>query len=256
MRTALLATIILITLARCTKNDLPTANGNQLQKAINSWGDSISYTIFNYDQQDRLIEIIDSSNNNRNYNPKIATLGYDSHGKLANYLFKVAMGTPVSASFVYDGNGRVIKKITDQAGVPKFTNIYAYDTKGRLIADTLMDHDLIRGYSLFQYDKNDNVIEWHSIISKSSTFTIEHHFTYYFAYDNKPNSYSSIGKNIYFVRGGRPELLSKNNLLQIKWSGAQIDYTYEYYNSGLPKNICSTHPDPRVTPSCTEFFFD
>ena len=74
----ILAPIFLVFFS-CQKEDQPDAPGNRLKMISTKEGDSISFRSFQYDDQNRLITILDSNNNGYKWHRLIS---YDWQGKL------------------------------------------------------------------------------------------------------------------------------------------------------------------------------
>ena len=253
MRISFLAATILFTLVACNKNDLPIGNGDRLEKVITTWGDSVAYTFLKYDQYNRLIHIFDS-NNHKKPNVTNTSIVYNTGDKILNYTRSDEKGYQWSSSFRYNTDGHVTEQMENGPNGPILTNRYTYDTRGRLIADTsYYRNNSIISYSTYKYDNNDNVVEWEHFLHNNLFNTLDRQWTVYFSYDTKLNSYRNLNRAVYFM-GGRPELLSKNNLLRMRYNTVTIDYKYEYYNTGLPKRISLEKNDSNI-PSFTEFFF-
>ena len=110
-RLAFTITILYSLFSACKKSDLPDTDGQQLQRSITKEGDSILYSFFSYDDQDRLTAMIDSNNNGYVWKTFI---DYNSQGNLVK--FKVLSSSypnspinEVSYSLLYNNNTRLLK---------------------------------------------------------------------------------------------------------------------------------------------------
>src|SRR5688572_3179239 len=245
----------------CKKSDLPTTDGQRLQRSITKEGDSILYSFFNYDDHDRLTAMTDSNNNGYVWKTFI---DYNNQGNLVKFkvLSSSYPGEPVNEvlySLLYNNNNQVVEKqiTTFSVGPDKKINTYSYDAQGRLIVDTTYSYwnDEIFSYMAFIYDGNNNIIQWEEYSRWSGTMESEGITTA--SYNSVNNPYTSLGPGVYFIGGGS-SLLSKHNRVQTNYyDGTTETYTYDYYNNGLVKKVVihDNIGSGRFDVS-TEFFYD
>ena len=261
IRLALTTILIFSLFCACKKDDLPNENGQLLQRIIFKSGDSILYTFFNYDAQNRLAAITDSNNNGHLWRTFI---GYNSLDKPTK--FKVLYRnnpngsfTETSDSLLYNNDNHVVKKLFTSYSIQpyKTINTYNYDSQGRLITDTGYDYwsDEVYGYTTFTYDGHDNIVQWQSFYKSSDEFISGGIITA--SYNMENNAYKSLGLAAYFIRGEN-FLLSKQNRTQVNYYNGTIENCkYENYSNGLPKKaVISYNMGGPFSITIIEFFYD
>lgn len=260
-RLAFTITILYFLFSACKKSDLPNTDGQRLQRSITKEGDSILYSFFNYDDQDRLTAMTDSNNNGYVWKTFI---DYNNQGNLVK--FKVLSSSypnspinEVSYSLLYNNNDQVVEKrvTTSTIGPDKKINTYSYDIQGRLIGDTTYSYwnNEVFSYMAFIYDGNNDVIQWEEYSKWSGTMKSEGITTA--SYNRVDNPISNLGLGIYFIGSGS-SLLSKHNRIQTNYyDGTTESYTYDYYNNGLLKKVV-VHDNVNGSrfDVTTEFFYD
>jgi YD repeat-containing protein len=243
MRTSLLFVVITIaslTFFSCQKEP-SNSEGDRLKMIRIKEKDSLFFRSFQYDDQNKLISILDSNNNGHKRN---FIIKYDAQGKLS----QVTEGGSIY-TFTLDDKGRIIKKSLQLSGqqITNVENTYNYDVNGRVIADSLYSYWTKDVYSIvfYSYDQSSNVIEIKTVDKNSGAILGRAQCTY----DNRPNPLD--GKNVmtYLLSSGYEIPAGNNNLLkEIGDDGTIVNYSYEYYSNGLPKK-CSfqDNSDPLIT---------
>jgi YD repeat-containing protein len=244
MRTFLVFLVTAITslwFFSCQKEQ-SNSQGDRLKMIRVKEKDSVFYRSFQYDDQNRLISILDSNNNGHKRN---FIIKYDAQGKLS----QVTEGGSIY-TFTLDDKGRIVKKSLQLSGQQTTTveNTYNYDVNGRVIADSLYSYWTKDVYNIvfYSYDQSSNVIETKIVDKSSGAILGQGQYTY----DNHPNPFS--GKNVmtYLLSTGYeiPTAGDNNLLKEIYDDGTMVNYSYEYYSNGLPKK-CSFQDssDPLVT---------
>jgi len=251
--------IILSTVLSCRKDDLPAANGSRLKMTVSKWYDSLSYAIYKYDNQNRLIGRVDSNNNGHKDS---VTIEYDGQSRAitatAAYAFNgMSVGVPDQTySLIYNNDGRIVRKVAKPpvAYVNLTRNSYAYDAKGKLIADTNYSYwaNEIYGYTTYTYDGNDNVIERKTFDKLGTLQTGE---TMQASYDSKTNPYKDFGVLLYIIYQD-DRYLSKNNRISETYQGGErVSFNYSYFNNGLPRMFSKKdNSDPSIT--YRDFFYE
>lgn len=230
----------------CKKEDLPEAGGQQLQKIIIQFGDTISYTLFDYNKQNNLLVAITDSNNNGNV--------------WKTFIEYNILNQPVkfkSDSLIYENN-RVVKKISTTYPYPVL-NTYSYGAQNRLITDTAYYNSggiIYTNYTKFTSDNNSNIVQWQTFY-KSPSGSISSNGIITASYDGEINAYSSLGLAAYFIRGDI-FLLSNQNRKQTNYlNGVTENYQYEYYSNGLPrKAVVQNRTGGQVSAHNIEFFYE
>ena len=245
IRLALTTILILSLFYACKKDDLPNQNNQLLQRMIFKSGDSILYTFFNYDAQNRLAVITDSSNNGQLWKTFIEYNPLDKPTK-----FKVLYRNNPTGSFIessdsllYNNDKQVVKKLFTSYSINpyKTINTYNYDAQGRLINDTIYDYwsDQVFGYTTFTYDRHNNIIQWQDFYKSSGEMISPGIITA--SYNMESNAYKSLGLAVYFIRDDN-FLLNEQNRTQVNYYDGSIDnYQYEYYSNRLPKKAVITY---------------
>lgn len=222
------------------KKEESVSQGSRLKMIRYKEGDSLGYRSFQYDGQQRVVGIIDSSNNGYKYTTYIT---YDAQGKLS----KVIDGG-TTYTFELDDKGRIIKKSATHQGQQGtiVTDTYYYDTNNRLIADSLHDYwtNNIWRIVSYSYDQSNNVVESTIIDNNSSSISTHRQCTY----DNHSSPLENLGIMIYLLEPGYEIPYGKNNLISVKYDdGTTISYTYEYKLNGLPiKSSWQDNTDPMI----------
>jgi hypothetical protein len=262
IRLTLITTIILFVLNACKKDEATTnTNPQRLQKIIYSEGDSILYTFFNYDENNKLIFLVDS-NNNGHFWQTFIQYNLQSQPMKIKVLYRNSPGASFiewSDSLIYNSDQKVIKKFLNSypSNTYKIQNTYGYDVQGRLLADTMYNYGSgdVYGYTRFIYDGNDDITQWQSY--NNSSGTMQAGSVIIATYNSSINPYNALGLLTYFIREEN-SLLSGHNYLQVKYyDGTTVDYSYQYYNNGLPEKVVLM--DNRGGPFSTrtiEFFYD
>lgn len=263
-RIALFTILLLFLLHSCQKEDLPNAGGELLQKIKYNSNDSVLYTFFYYDDQNKLVAITDSNNNGHLWKTHIE---YNIQDKPVK--FKVFYRSHPGGSFsegvdslVYNTQWQVMKELYTSSFIPtyKVINTYSYDAQGRLAVDTMHNYrsDEVNGYTNFIYDGSNNVVQWQQFIKeggamKSSGIVVAN-------YNTHKNPFHVLGLAVYFLR--RPDispnmLLSRYNPLQIIYNSSyNQNYSYEYYSNGLPKKtVVRTKDGGPFSVTDIEFFY-
>jgi hypothetical protein len=238
IRSALFLLFALLSIFACNKEELGTAEGTRLNMIISKEYDSVGYSAFRYDNQNRLTAKIDSNNRG---NISRCFINYDSNGKLLKVTYSSNNTVDGSflegtSSFDYDNKDRIVKKFNSATWNPggSTSNIYSYDTKGRVVKDSFYDYRTnaihVYGYTIYTYDEKDNVVERKQYVYSGSLDSNRCQYSY----DNRPNPFFSQDQ-LYFILGS-DLCLNKNNQIQVKYnSGGILNYNYDYYSNGLPK---------------------
>ncbi|WP_121356279.1 hypothetical protein [Flavisolibacter nicotianae] len=221
--------ILLFVVCACQKEITGTTDHSFIQMTTTKANDSLNYTRFFYDSQNRIVIISDSSNSGHKY---IKGLTYDTQGRLAVVTDSFDGALNDSFSFLYDSKGRIVQKISNSSSGSgnSLQNTYAYDQKGRLIADTTYSSwsRMIYQYTTYRYDENNNIVERKTF---DATGALEQ--TIQAQYDTKPNPYSHFGLVLYFT--GNYYSLNQNNCLSESYpDGTKFSYEYQYNSMGLP----------------------
>ena len=134
IRLTLTAFVAFLILFSCKKDDYQATNGKRLHKIINRWHDSLGYTMLKYDQQENLVEIKITSNNQPR-DTTIRIINYDSQNKMAGYTYTHNLGSWPSRSFAFsnDSEGHIVSRVST---IGFKGHIYSYDKAGRLVADS------------------------------------------------------------------------------------------------------------------------
>ena len=236
------ASFISLAFFSCKKENSASSK-DRLKMIRVTQGDSVSYTSFLYDNQSRLITVLDSNNNG---NKRRLNIFYNDQGRM----WKVSEDGAGFYTFDFDRKGLITKKSLFHPGLQTsvLTNSYSYDGNGRLIADSFYSYWTKDVYSivLYTYDQKNNVIESKTVDKNLITVLDEQRI-----YDNHPNALDgqTIMMHIFDDGGNNNLSLGKNNLLrQTFQDGTIVNYAYESNNNGLPKK-CSfqDNTDPLVT---------
>jgi hypothetical protein len=245
----------------CRKRDLPNDSGKLLQKIINKSGDSLLYTFFSYDGQNRLTTITDSNNNGHLWNTFIEYNALERPVKFKVFYRNNPNGsfTEYSDSLLYNDNNQVVEKLSLYPSFPNMVrNTYSYDTHGRLTIDSgysYWGNGVSAGYTGFTYDGNSNIVQWQTFYMLSSG-EINSGGIITASYNMENNAYNSLGLAAYFIRGDE-FLLSKQNATQIRYyDGTTRSYQYEYYSNGLPeKAVITNNTGGPFSVTSIEFFY-
>jgi hypothetical protein len=223
---------------------LPGSNtGKHLDMIVTESGDSILYTSFLYDSENRISSFSDTTNNGFarkttiKYNPQGDPVSFNTtwQEKPLGILYENI------DSLVYNMNKQVIKKLFRSSSIPlyKVINAYIYDEKGRLTADTVYGYrsDEVYSYTLYTYDDKDNLVKWERFQPVSGALkSVE---VASISYNNEMNVYRPLNL-IYYFLGSETFLLSKQNRKQVVYDRPYYNreterYTYEYDVDGLAK---------------------
>jgi len=225
----------------CKKDDIPGLGDKLLLRVISNAGDSIVYTSFHYDTQNRLISIKDSCNDASHHTWE-TYIDYNTEGnpikfKTVDDYLHVLLET--TDSLIYE-NDKVIKKIrTQSSNFYQYTSsyqsiqTYSYDTKGRLIPGNPT-------YSSFIYDDNDDLVQIDELFYTPDTIINWPRRRTTALYNTHENPYNKLGLLYYFMTD-RYELLSKHNKTEVIYEEPNQPlvtekYTYEY-EDGLPTKM-------------------
>lgn len=212
-------------------------------------GDSVSYTSFLYDDQNRLVTIMDSNNNG--YKTRF-DMFYDNQGRM----WKVSEDGAGFYTFDFDNKGFIIRKSFFHPGqqTSAIVNSYNYDANGRVITDSVYNYWTAAAYEIvtYYYDQQNNVTESKLIEKGSGTILVQQQCSY----DNHPNPLNGKSVLNYFLDSGYDVPNGKNNLLKILYDdGTIVSYSYEYDNNGFPKKrIESINNDPLIT--YTDYYYE
>jgi hypothetical protein len=236
--------VLLFHFSACEKEAKLTSGNLQIKMTTQKAKDSISYTHFIYDNQNRLSVILDSNNNGHK---RRRELQYDATGRLTKAAEVVDGGSGVSCSFTHDNNGRIIQKLGTGNSIK---NTYTYDDKGRLIADTAYSNwpGSIYEYFTYKYDNSNNIVEKKNYRKAAGAFQIEQMVQ--MQYDTKQNPYFPLAYSLYFVtnENNAEYCLSGNNCTSKSYpSGTILSYTYQYSSNNLPVSFAERdNTDPMV----------
>jgi hypothetical protein len=246
--------IALTFLYTCTKSGSGISNNSRLQKVISTNGDSIGYTIFNYDNEQKPIEIIDSANDAKLLCDIVIL--YDAQGRIAGYSRSDYNSLQFSAVFVYDSYGRIAEQIqhSPNSAFSPYHAYYRYDNKGRLIADSsTVEQTIAKSWLVrFVYDNDDNIRSFQNFIRYENPDSLQNNGEAQLSCDNKANPYHSLGILYYFI-SNNPFLLSRHNVIQENWNGHSAYFKYEYSSEGLPLKMEEMDNYSRFT---VEFFYE
>jgi hypothetical protein len=228
----LMAASVIFILSACKKEEASSPLEKKLHSVSQKLNDSIGYSVFHYDADNKLTEVIDSNNNGHSWktiiryagdSPRTITRLYHSYFTIPEF--------EVLDSLVYE-NGKVIQKLFKAANRSyEKTNTYSYDAKGRLTADTIYSNNEIYGYRSFVYDANDNVVQWQEYEKQSGIIRSRGNITV--TYSSNKSPFKNLGLIAYIIRDNFL-YLSKNAPLQANYyDGLQLDYSYQYGTYGL-----------------------
>ena len=256
---SVLFVVFLCTVVSCKKEGLPVAHGSRLKTVVSKWYDSLAYTYFIYDIQNRLTNVIDSNNNGHKHNLRI---DYDAQNRpikltTTSTYNNLPFYPDQSCSLIYDSNGRIVKKVDDSpvSYVNVTRNTYTYDAKGRLIADTIHSYwaNEIFSYTTYTYDNNDNVVE--TKMFEKSSGVIQMVETAISTYDSKTNPYKDLGVFMYIINQNDLYLNKNNRNSENYQSGTKVNFDYQYYSNGLPRRVSTKdNSDPSIT--YIDFFYE
>lgn len=235
-RLSLITGICSIILFSCKKVDYQAPNNKRLYEVRHHWYDSISYTMLNYNQHGKLVEIKGTSNN-QPLDTSILTISYDSENKMTGYTYTHNRSSwYASFKFLYDDAGRIIRKLYPNNLV---SNSYSYDNRGRLVSDSgySASENLFFPRGIFKYDNNNNVIEWQfsyydSYLRRSYSQPVQQA-----SHNNRINPYANLGLTLYFITYEDVDGLSKNNTVEVRDDRTSRKYEFEYYQNGLTQKI-------------------
>jgi hypothetical protein len=252
-------------LLSCTKEKNQQAQGDRLYKIINRDGDSGWHSIFKYDTGGKL-SVIEDSNwqthmgrtfiyyNDRKQISKGVYMRY--YGSLNNLL------SQWTDSFVYDNNDRIIKTMSlfprSTISGYKTTKTFTYDGQGRVTTESSYYSGTLDLASLttFTYDASNDVVQMEEIqyAFGSPGYTTN---TIKIIYNSIHNPYKDLGVAGYLLFYERYLFLSKHAPSQIIYPDHIKDYSYKYYDNGLPKKIIYTSSGQYASskPNTTEFFY-
>jgi YD repeat-containing protein len=230
----LLVALVILALVSCSKDKGdPDAGGNTLAKIeFTGPNQTTSSLQFNYDGQNRLIEITNSAG------PK-ETFTYNPQGRLTTY----TVASILSYNYTYDANGRIISK----TGTPILVNLlvddyaYTYDASGRVIADSVYTLGSLIGYSTYQYDNNNNISGYQYFTKSGATFTTEGLIS--IQYDNKTGPYGQSGSLLFYTQGDYSYISKANMVSQTRGQTVIMPanyYTFKYYSNGLLRSRANT----------------
>jgi hypothetical protein len=245
----------------CNKGNSLTVRSSDalLTEVVGAGGDSLGitsamwFTLFKYDDQKRLIAIVDSGRNPLTTLSTIIT--YDEHGP-TGYAQEQAGNILSSFIFEYDQNGRINHQIQTSPIHYVLNHTYTYDNKGRLASDSIFSQieneaSKFEACKWFKYDdNNNNLIEWGEIDHDLYGNTVDSSVMNS-TYDSHVSSFGNVNSLFYFVNN-QPTLLcnslSNTNPLEIDYSyGGKDTYTYTYLDNGLPESVqigsFRTNPD-------------
>ena len=250
MRTFLLPVVIAITslsFFSCQK-DQSGSQGSLLKMIRIREGDSIYYRSFQYDDQSRLISILDSNNNGYKSN---FIISYDAQGKPS----QVTAGGSIS-TFELDNKGRIIKKLVQPSGQQEATveNTFSYDSNGRLIADSVYSYWTKEVYSIisYSYDQAGNVIEIKTVDKNSGMVLVQKQCSY----DNHSNPLDAKSVMTYLLNSGYDVPNGRNNLLkEVYQDGTIVNYIYEYNSNSLPRK-CSVQDNSDPLMTYIDYFYE
>jgi len=206
--------------------------------------DSISYTIYQYDDQHHLTSIQDSNNNGHK---RRFDIFYDGQGKL----LKVTQDGNVF-TFEFDDKGRINKKIGSHASGSgsSIQNTYKYDVAGRVLADSMYSY--WAQTNSYSYDQNNNVTEAKFTKNSFGATLGQLHSTY----DNHLNPLSETGSVLYIVSVGYELPIGKNYLVKAaNDDGTIVNFIFEYYSNGLPKKS-TEHISNDDLITYTEYYYE
>lgn len=237
------AAAVLIITTSCTKeNVIPVAGGEILSKititepTINRTGTGH----YNYNSQGQLISIIGTNNINTT-DTAWSLFIYDAAGHLSSLLVTNNLtGDQYRYDYTSDADGKILtgRGTAMQPNMNLTDCKFVYDAKGRIISDSLFtkNGDLY-GYSLLEYDNNDNLLSFQDFVITGSTVFTQGKFTY--QYDNKRSPFNKIGKLLYVVAPNANSYfyLTQNNTAVALLDGVPTTpgghFLYQYYSNDL-----------------------
>ncbi len=241
-RITLAALSLLCFFNSCKKDDFPELGDKLLKRVVAKSGDSILYSTFQYNTENRLVAITDSTNNRHVWKTSIQ---YDTEGNPVKFWMLWSYGgnsisSEQTDTLVYK-NGKLTEKLSKLPYSNSFTgvrHIYTYDDKGRLIVDSIGYTNAAKevyAYTSFTYDDSDNVVKieefnkWPGTMASISKITA--------TYNSDKNFYSNIGSTLYFIRGSYL-MLGRHNKTQVVYEQNNITENYTYqYDKGLLKRM-------------------
>jgi hypothetical protein len=248
----------------CTKDDLPQAGGERLQKIIFR-SDSMLQVNFFYDEQGRLAAIEDSNSQSHIYRTQIY---YNDQNRMVKATQRHYFGSrsnlldQLTDTFLYDINNRIIERqavsTIQNTGTSYTTSgTYSYDGQGRLVADLYYNsyYNGVAAYTTYTYDGNDNIVQSESFSRAMGTLQSNGITTA--SYTAQKNPLQSLGMAAYLFLWDGGWLLSKHTRNHLRYpNGATIDYKYDNYSNGLPRTITDTYKYQNHTSiRTTEFFY-
>lgn len=231
---------LIIFLVSCHKDRFQPNPSKQLKRIEIHQGDSIYYSSFQYDADQRIVAQSDSD---KNGNASKSFFVYNAFGNLVkidrhnNNHYLRQMGWTGSDSFRYESNRVTARYYKYQTFPYVLGDKYTYDLQGRMIADSSFSLDGLRGYSKLTYDNEDNVVEWQWFEVQPNTYITTGKFTA--VYDNSINNspfkgYLTNWWNQYFNSKHNPKKVFSPN-------GAVSDYSYEFDGDGFLIKATTTH---------------
>lgn len=264
LRHLLPAFVTVLFLYACTKDDLPQAGGERLQKIIFR-SDSMLQVSFFYDEQDRLAVIEDSNSQSHIYRTQIY---YNDQNRMVKATQRHYFGSrsnlldQLTDTFLYDINNRVIERqavssIQNTGTSYRTTSTYSYDGQGRLVADSFHNsyYNGVATYTTYTYDGNDNIVQSENF--SRGLGALQSNGITTASYTSQRNPLQSLGMAAYLFLWEGGMLLSKHTRNHLRHpSGATIDYSYDNYSNGLPRKITDTYKyQNRTSIGTTEFFY-
>ena len=240
----LIAAATLLVFVSCKKEDsVPVAGGEILRKVTitEPVTNRIGTGQYIYNSQGHLTSIIGTNNVIGNTDTTWTLFTYDAGGHLSSLLVtKNTIGNQYQYDYTSDADG----KILTGTGIAMQSNMivndykFVYDAKGRIISDSIFtkNGDLY-GYSLLEYDNNDNISGFQDFVMVGSTVSTQGKFTY--QYDNKRSPFNKMGKVLYQIAPNANSYfyLSKNNTTVALLDGVPITpgghFIYQYYSNDL-----------------------
>src|SRR5215203_6186002 len=213
-RITLAALSLLCFFNSCKKDDFPELGNKLLKRVVAKSGDSILYSTFQYNTENRLVAITDSTNNRHVWKTSIQ---YDTEGNPVKFWMLWSYGgnsisSEQTDTLVYK-NGKLTEKLSKLPYSNSFTGVR----------------------HIYTYGDSDNVVKieefnkWPGTMASISKITA--------TYNSDKNFYSNIGSTLYFITGSYL-MLGRHNKTQVVYEQNNITENYTYqYDKGLLKRM-------------------
>ncbi len=190
---------------------------------------------------------------------EIKRVNYDQGSRITQITERTGEPDSVYQLWFYNSENLIVKEIyISKLERDTLTDTYSYDDQKRLVIDSAFDNKkktLVK-YTTFEYDTNNNVIEW--IQYSNATGTIQVDSKVEASYDDHPNPFHSVmlyAIPYYSDNSG----LSHNNIVNLTFSRGtvkQYHYEYKYCSNGWPQSAVVTLEPTQAIVSNIAFDYD